>query len=75
MAGELCELRASDLCFSLAESRALLADFGAEVTAADLALLHQRSDGWAAALQMAALSLSWFPRSGAGGAGAGHPQS
>jgi LuxR family transcriptional regulator, maltose regulon positive regulatory protein len=46
MAGELCELRACDLYFSLAESRDLLANLGAEVTAADLALLHQRSDGW-----------------------------
>ena len=57
MAGELCELRDRDLCFSLAESRDLLARFGVEVAAADLALLHQRSEGWAAALQMAALSL------------------
>ena len=57
MAGELCELRDRDLYFSLAESRDLLAHFGVEVAAADLALLHQRSEGWAAALQMAALSL------------------
>ena len=57
MAGELCELRDRDLCFSLAECRDLLARFGVEVAAGDLALLHQRSEGWAAALQMAALSL------------------
>ena len=57
MSGELCELRDRDLYFSLAESRDLLANFGVEVAAADLALLHQRSEGWAAALQMAALSL------------------
>ena len=57
MAGELCELRDRDLYFSLAESRDLLANFGVEVAAADLALLHERSEGWAAALQMAALSL------------------
>jgi LuxR family transcriptional regulator, maltose regulon positive regulatory protein len=57
MAGELCELRDRDLYFSLAESRDLLANFGVGVGAADLALLHQRSEGWAAALQMAALSL------------------
>jgi LuxR family transcriptional regulator, maltose regulon positive regulatory protein len=31
--------------------------FGVEIADADLALLHQRSEGWAAALQMAALSL------------------
>ena len=57
MAGELCELRDRDLYFSLAESRDLLANFGAEVGADELALLHERSEGWAAALQMAALSL------------------
>jgi LuxR family maltose regulon positive regulatory protein len=57
MAGELCELRDSDLHFSLAESRDFLANFGVEVAADDAALLHQRSEGWAAALQMAALSL------------------
>ncbi len=57
LAGELCELRDQDLCFSLADSRDLLANFGVQVTAADMALLHQRSEGWAAALQMAALSL------------------
>ena len=57
IAGELCELRDCDLYFSLAYSRDLLANFGVEVAAADLAVLHQRSEGWAAALQMAALSL------------------
>jgi len=57
MSGELCELRDPDLYFSLAESRDLLTKFGVEVAAADLELLHQRSEGWAAALQMAALSL------------------
>ena len=58
LSGELCELRDRDLHFSLAESGSLLANFGVEMVAADeLALLHQRSEGWAAALQMAALSL------------------
>jgi len=57
MAGELCELRDRELYFSLAESRDLLVNFGVEVASADLALLHDRSEGWAAALQMAALSL------------------
>ena len=57
MAGELCELRDRDLFFSVAESRDLLANFGVQVDPADLGLLHQRSEGWVAALQMAALSL------------------
>jgi LuxR family transcriptional regulator, maltose regulon positive regulatory protein len=57
MAGGLCELRDRDLHFTLGESRDFLANFGVEITADDAALLHQRSEGWAAALQMAALSL------------------
>jgi LuxR family maltose regulon positive regulatory protein len=57
LSGELYELRDRDLHFSLTESGRLLANFGVEVAADDLALLHQRSEGWAAALQMAALSL------------------
>jgi LuxR family transcriptional regulator, maltose regulon positive regulatory protein len=57
MSGELCEVRDRDLYFSLAESRELLANFGVEIPAAELALLHQRSEGWAAALQIAAMSL------------------
>ncbi len=57
MTGELCELRDRDLYFSLAESRDLLAGFGVQVSDGELALLHQRSEGWTAAVQMAALSL------------------
>jgi LuxR family transcriptional regulator, maltose regulon positive regulatory protein len=57
LTGELCELRDRDLHFSLAESGDLLANFGIQVGTADLGLLHERSEGWAAALQMAALSL------------------
>src|SRR6201986_2684388 len=57
MAGQLCDLRDGDLSFSLAESGELLANFGVHVAAADLALLHERTEGWAAAVQMAALSL------------------
>src|SRR5580704_7784218 len=57
MRGELCELRDRDLSFSLAESRDLLAGFGVEVGDRELGMLHGRSEGWAAAVQMAALSL------------------
>ena len=57
LSGELCEVRDRDLYLSLAESGALLANFGVQVAAADLALLHERSEGWVAALQMAALTL------------------
>jgi len=57
LSGELCELRDSDLCLSLPESGALLENFGVRVAPAELALLHGRSEGWVAALQMAALRL------------------
>jgi len=57
MAGQLNEIRDRDLYFSLIESRDLLANFGVQMSDTHLALLHQRSEGWPAALQMAALSL------------------
>jgi LuxR family maltose regulon positive regulatory protein len=57
LSGELCEIRDPELAFSLAESQDLLANFGVAITTADLARLQQRSEGWAAALQMVALSL------------------
>jgi len=57
MTDELCELRDRDLALSLDESRDLLANLGVRVGSAELALLHQCTEGWAAALQMAALSL------------------
>ncbi len=57
LSGELCELRNSDLHLSLSESGALLENFGVRVAPGELALLHGRSEGWVAALQMAALTL------------------
>ena len=57
LSGELCELRDSDLYLSLSESRALLENFGVRVAPGELTLLHGRSEGWVAALQMAALTL------------------
>ena len=57
MSGQLSEIRDRDLYFSLTESRDLLANFGVQISDADLALLHERSEGWPAVLQMAALSL------------------
>ena len=65
LSGELCELRDHDLYLSLAESSVLLENFGVQLADAELALLHQRSEGWVAALQMAALTLSRQQRPGA----------
>ncbi len=57
MSGRLSEIRDRNLYFSLTESHKLLANFGVRISDADLALLHQRSEGWPAVLQMTALSL------------------
>jgi len=57
ISGGLCEVRDRDLYFSLADSRDLMANFDVRISDADLAVLHQGSEGWPAALQMTALSL------------------
>jgi LuxR family transcriptional regulator, maltose regulon positive regulatory protein len=62
--GELTEIRADDLRFSLAEARELLAAAGVELTELALRLLHERTEGWAAGLRLAALSLAGHPDPG-----------
>ena len=59
--GELTEIRADDLRFSPAEARELLAAAGVELTGPALALLVDRTEGWAAGLRLAALSLAGHP--------------
>ncbi len=56
--GELTEIRAADLRFSVAEARALFGAAGVELPADALARLHGRTEGWAAGLRLAALSLA-----------------
>src|SRR5689334_4149637 len=56
--GELTELRAADLRFSLAEARELLAAAGVDLPEPALGMLHERTEGWAAGLRLAALSLA-----------------
>jgi LuxR family transcriptional regulator, maltose regulon positive regulatory protein len=58
LAGELIELRGADLAFSLEEARELLAASDITLSDAGLALLHDRTEGWAAGLRMAAISLA-----------------
>jgi ATP/maltotriose-dependent transcriptional regulator MalT len=56
--GQLTELRAADLHFRPAEASALLRQaVGAPLTDAEVAALQRRTEGWAAGLQLAALSL------------------
>jgi LuxR family transcriptional regulator, maltose regulon positive regulatory protein len=59
--GELTEIRAADLRFTLEEARALLEAAGVELSAPALAALHERTEGWAAGLRLAALSLVGHP--------------
>jgi LuxR family maltose regulon positive regulatory protein len=61
LADELAEIRAADLCFSEREAGELLASSGIRLSAAGAALLHQRTEGWAAGLRLAALSLAGHP--------------
>ena len=57
LAGELGELRAADLRFSERETRELLAASGVALSPAAAALLYQRTEGWAAGVRLAAISL------------------
>src|SRR5947209_13339769 len=59
--GGLTEVRAGDLRFSLDESRALFEAAGVRVSASALAVLADRTEGWAAGLRLAALSLAGHP--------------
>jgi LuxR family maltose regulon positive regulatory protein len=59
--GELTEIRAADLRFSLDEARALFQGAGVQLSESALALLHERTEGWAAGLRLAALSLAGHP--------------
>jgi LuxR family transcriptional regulator, maltose regulon positive regulatory protein len=62
--GELSEIRAADLRFSLAEARALFGATGVELPEESLVRLHGRTEGWAAGLRLATLSPGSRTRSG-----------
>ena len=56
--GELLEIRAADLRFSTDEATSYLNEsMGLELTPADVDALESRTEGWVAALQLAALSM------------------
>jgi LuxR family transcriptional regulator, maltose regulon positive regulatory protein len=59
--GELAEIRAADLKFSVAEAGQLLAAAGIELPDPALAALYERTEGWAAGLRLAALALAGHP--------------
>jgi LuxR family maltose regulon positive regulatory protein len=58
---ELMELRDSDLRFSLEEAGLFLSVFGVQLSDPDLTAVYERSEGWIAGLQMAALSIRQSP--------------
>ena len=61
LAGELTEIRADDLRFSRTEARALLDAAGVALSDSALDVLYNRTEGWAAGLRLAALSLAGHP--------------
>jgi LuxR family maltose regulon positive regulatory protein len=64
LAGELAEIREEDLRFSERETRELLDASGITLSEAGAALLHQRTEGWAAGLRLAMISLADHPDPG-----------
>lgn len=61
LTGELTELRASDLRFTLAETTALLREAGVTLSDAGVARLYERTEGWVAGLRLAVISLARHP--------------
>ncbi|GAA1271732.1 hypothetical protein GCM10009609_38580 [Pseudonocardia aurantiaca] len=55
--GELAEIRAADLAFSTAETAELLKCAGVDLRESDVELLQERTEGWAAGLRLAVISL------------------
>lgn len=55
--GELVEIRAADLRFTNAEAASYLHSAGVDLDPPEAAILESRTEGWAAALQLAVLTL------------------
>ena len=61
LADQLAEIRAGDLRFTERETHALLAAAGITLPGAATSALHERTEGWAAGLRLAVISLSGHP--------------
>src|SRR3954454_22256881 len=61
LAAELAEIRADDLRFTERETRELLAASGISLSDAGATALYERTEGWAAGLRLAVISLSSHP--------------
>ena len=64
LAGDLTEIRASDLAFSVPEAAVVMEQHGVTLPAAVLESVHRRNEGWAAGLRMAAITLGAHPDPG-----------
>ena len=61
LTGDLVEIRGADLRFSFEETRGLLEADAIPLEDATVAQLHERTEGWAAGLRLAAISLAAHP--------------
>ncbi len=61
LAGDLAEIRTADLRFTQCETREFLEASGIALSEAGAATLHQRTEGWAAGLRLAAIALASHP--------------
>jgi LuxR family maltose regulon positive regulatory protein len=61
LAGELTEIRAGELAFSVGEASQLMERHSIALPADSLAFLTGRVDGWVAALRLAAISMTTHP--------------
>ncbi len=61
LTGELAEIRADDLAFSVEESGLLLAHHGINLSDSAIEGLTRRTEGWVAGIRLAALSLHGHP--------------
>jgi LuxR family transcriptional regulator, maltose regulon positive regulatory protein len=58
LAGDLAEIRAAELRFTPAETREFLAASGIALSETGAEKLHERTEGWAAGLRLAAIALA-----------------
>jgi LuxR family transcriptional regulator, maltose regulon positive regulatory protein len=58
LSGELLEIRADDLAFTIPETRLLMAQQGIQLSPESLEYLNERTEGWAAAIRLAAISMT-----------------
>jgi len=62
LVGQLAEIRAGDLAFSISEVRQVLAQHGITLSTSSLEFLTRRTKGWAAGVHLATLYVGAHPR-------------